>query len=30
MKTYPNSEGSRLAKQVLDRLARGSKEQDDE
>jgi tol-pal system protein YbgF len=30
MKNYPNSEGSRLAKQVLDRLARGSKEQDDD
>jgi len=30
MKNYPNSEGSRLAKQVLDRLARGSKEQDEE
>jgi tol-pal system protein YbgF len=30
MKNFPNSEGSRLAKQVLDRLARGSREQNDE
>jgi tol-pal system protein YbgF len=30
MKNFPNSEGSRLAKQVLDRLARNSREQDDE
>ena len=29
MKNYPNSEGSRLAKQVLDRLARGGREQED-
>jgi tol-pal system protein YbgF len=27
IKNYPNAEGSRLAKQVLDRLARGSKDQ---
>jgi tol-pal system protein YbgF len=30
MKNFPNSESSRLAKQVLDRLARASREQDDE
>jgi tol-pal system protein YbgF len=30
IKNYPNAEGSRLAKQVLDRLARGSKEQEQE
>jgi tol-pal system protein YbgF len=29
IKNYPNAEGSRLAKQVLDRLARGSKDQDE-
>jgi tol-pal system protein YbgF len=28
IKNYPSAEGSRLAKQVLDRLARGSKEQE--
>src|SRR5262249_39602680 len=30
MKKYPNSESSRLAKQVLDRLARGAKDQQDD
>jgi tol-pal system protein YbgF len=30
MKNYPNSEGSRLAKQVLDRLARGGREQNED
>jgi tol-pal system protein YbgF len=30
MKNYPNSESSRLAKQVLDRLARGGKDQQDD
>jgi tol-pal system protein YbgF len=30
MKNYPNSESSRLAKQVMDRLARGGKDQQDD